>query len=78
MDRRDQVWEGLLGVAGGLMAEQGVATVSVEQILLAHPLKTLKLPTFLREYASARPKAWTTSAFSPASWSWSSSTASAG
>ncbi len=35
MDRRDQVWEGLLGVAGGLMAEQGVATVSVEQILLA-------------------------------------------
>lgn len=35
MDRRDQVWEGLLGVAGGLMGEQGVATVSVEQILLA-------------------------------------------
>lgn len=35
VDRRDQVWEGLLGVAGGLMAEQGVAAVSVEQILLA-------------------------------------------
>ena len=45
------------------------------EILLAHHLKTLKLPTFLREYesspASARPKTWIMSAFSLAWWSWS-------
>ncbi|MBL8201524.1 MAG: TetR/AcrR family transcriptional regulator [Chromatiales bacterium] len=35
VDRRVQVWEGVLEVAGGLMAEHGVAAVSVEQILLA-------------------------------------------
>lgn len=34
LDRRGQVWEELLAVAGRLMAEQGVAAVSVEQILL--------------------------------------------
>lgn len=34
LDRRGQVWESLLAVAGRLMAEQGVAAVSVEQILL--------------------------------------------
>lgn len=34
-DRRGQVWEELLSVAGGLMAENGIAAVSVEQILLA-------------------------------------------
>ena len=35
VDRRGQVWDGVLAVAGSLMAEQGVAAVSVEQILLA-------------------------------------------
>ena len=34
LDRRGQVWERLLEVSGRLMAEQGVAAVSVEQILL--------------------------------------------
>jgi AcrR family transcriptional regulator len=34
LDRRGQVWEQLLAVAGGLMAEHGIAAVSVEQILL--------------------------------------------
>ena len=44
-------------------------------ILLAHHLKTLKLPTFLREYenslASAPPRGSTMSASSPGWWSWS-------
>ena len=35
LDRREQVWEKILGVAARLMAEQGIAAVSVEQILLA-------------------------------------------
>lgn len=35
VDRRGQVWDTLLAVAGRLMAENGVAAVSVEQILLA-------------------------------------------
>jgi AcrR family transcriptional regulator len=35
VDRRSQVWEGLMAVAGRLMADRGVAAVSVEQILLA-------------------------------------------
>ncbi len=35
LDRRGQVWERLLEVSGQLMAQQGVAAVSVEQILLA-------------------------------------------
>lgn len=34
-DRREQTLESLLAVAGRLMAERGVAAVSVEQILLA-------------------------------------------
>jgi AcrR family transcriptional regulator len=34
LGRRGQVWEDLLAVAGRLMAEKGVAAVSVEQILL--------------------------------------------
>lgn len=34
LDRRGQVWEQLLAVAGDLMAERGIAAVSVEQILL--------------------------------------------
>lgn len=35
LERRGQVWDNLLAVASRLMAEQGVAAVSVEQILLA-------------------------------------------
>jgi AcrR family transcriptional regulator len=35
VDRRGQVWDELLAVAGRLMAEKGVGAVSVEQILLA-------------------------------------------
>jgi AcrR family transcriptional regulator len=35
LDRRGQRWEQLLATAGRLMAERGVAAVSVEQILLA-------------------------------------------
>ncbi len=35
LDRRGQVWERILATAGRLMAERGVAAVSVEQILLA-------------------------------------------
>lgn len=35
LDRRGQVWEDLLDAAARLMAEKGVAAVSVEQILLA-------------------------------------------
>jgi len=35
LDRRGQVWERILATAGRLMADQGVAAVSVEQILLA-------------------------------------------
>ncbi|MEO8444826.1 MAG: host attachment protein [Gammaproteobacteria bacterium] len=35
VDRRSQVWEGLLAAAGRLMADSGIAAVSVEQILLA-------------------------------------------
>jgi AcrR family transcriptional regulator len=34
VDRRGQIWERILGAAGRLMAERGVAGVSVEQILL--------------------------------------------
>ncbi len=52
------------------------------EILLAHHLKTLKLPTFLREtrswLANAQPKGSTMSASSPAWLSWNSSTASGG
>lgn len=35
LQKRSQAWENLLAVAARLMAEQGVARVSVEQILLA-------------------------------------------
>lgn len=35
LQRRGQAWENLLAVAGRIMAENGVAAVSVEQILLA-------------------------------------------
>jgi AcrR family transcriptional regulator len=35
LDRRGQVWDRILAVAGQLMAERGMAAVSVEQILLA-------------------------------------------
>ncbi|MEQ1800931.1 MAG: TetR/AcrR family transcriptional regulator [Gammaproteobacteria bacterium] len=35
VDRRGLVWSDLLAVAGSLMAERGVATISVEQLLLA-------------------------------------------
>jgi len=35
LDRREQVWEKILEVSARLMAEQGIAAVSVEQILLA-------------------------------------------
>lgn len=35
VDRRGQAWEALLAAAGQLMADRGVAAVSVEQILLA-------------------------------------------
>lgn len=35
LDRRGQVWERIVQVAGGLMAERGMAATSVEQILLA-------------------------------------------
>jgi len=35
LGRREQVWEKILGESARLMAEQGIAAVSVEQILLA-------------------------------------------
>lgn len=35
LQRRGQAWENLMAVAGRIMAENGVAAVSVEQILLA-------------------------------------------
>jgi AcrR family transcriptional regulator len=34
LDRRGRVWEGIIAVAGKLMAEGGIGAVSVEQILL--------------------------------------------
>ena len=45
------------------------------KLLLAHHLKTLKLPTVLREYDKVAqqcpPRGWTTFSFLPGWWNWS-------